>query len=255
VAGQYFHKDWPYTLAQVATHYIPGIRDLMMSPRIDGVIWTLELEMKFYVVCALLIVWFRKHSLKVFLLPMALFAAAIWAGTALDALSQQNEALWRQANNFIFVAQHLIFLFIGVAFQYLYRGRLSALQAASWAAALFLLFCILWWCSGYRVEFESAINYVLAVFTVALAYRFRASFKPHRITDFLAGISYPLYVVHGIAGMVALRILIDLAVPVWLALSLIIASALVLAWLVHRTIEAPSIALSKKWSSPSERAP
>jgi peptidoglycan/LPS O-acetylase OafA/YrhL len=249
LAGQYFQNDWPYSLSQIAIHYVPGIRDVMMSPRIDGVIWTLELEVKFYVICALLSVWLRKQSLKVFLLPLVLFAAAIWTGTLLDDWRQQDVALWRQAINFMFVAQYLIFLFIGVAFHYLYQGRLSALQATGWIAALFLLFCIVWWCSLYRMEFDSVINYVLALSTFAGAYRLRAAFKRHRITDFLANISYPLYVVHGVAGMVALRILMDRGLPAWLALGIVIPSALATAWLLHRTVEAPTVALSKRWSS------
>jgi peptidoglycan/LPS O-acetylase OafA/YrhL len=250
IAGQYFHNDWLYSFSQIAIHYVPGIRDVMMSPRIDGVIWTLELEMKFYVVCVLLMLWLRKHSLKAFLLPLALFVAAMWAGTTLEDLRQEDVALWRQAINFMFVAQYLIFLFIGVAFHYLYQGRLSAFKATGWITALFLLFGTVWWCSLYRAEFDAVINYVLALLTFACTYRFRARFKPHRITNFLAHISYPLYVIHGISGMVGLRILMDQGVPAWLALGIVIPSVLMLAWLLHRTVEAPTVALSKKWSSP-----
>jgi peptidoglycan/LPS O-acetylase OafA/YrhL len=252
IAGWYFHNDWPYSVSQIAIHYFPGIRDVMMSPRIDGVIWTLELEMKFYVVCALLMLWLRKHSLKVFLLPLALFVAAMWTGTTLDSLRQQDVALWRQAINFMFVAQYLIFLFIGVVFHYLYQGRLSPLKAIGWVTALFLLFSTVWWCSLYRAEFDAIINYLLALLTFACAYRFRAVFKPHRFTNFLANISYPLYVIHCVSGMVGLRILMDQDVPAWLALSIVIPSVLALAWLLHRTVEAPTVALSKKWSSPPE---
>jgi peptidoglycan/LPS O-acetylase OafA/YrhL len=252
IAGWYFHNDWPYSVSQIAIHYFPGIRDVMMSPRIDGVIWTLELEMKFYVVCALLMLWLRKHSLKVLLLPLALFVAAMWTGTTLDSLRQQDVALWRQAINFMFVAQYLIFLFIGVVFHYLYQGRLSPLKAIGWVTALFLLFGTVWWCSLYRAEFDAIINYLLALLTFACAYRFRAVFKPHRFTNFLANISYPLYVIHCVSGMVGLRILMDQDVPAWLALSIVIPSVLALAWLLHRTVEAPTVALSKKWSSPPE---
>lgn len=54
-------------------HYIPGIRDVMWSRGIDGIVWTLEIEMKFYLVCSALIVWFREQSLKVFFAPIGFF--------------------------------------------------------------------------------------------------------------------------------------------------------------------------------------
>jgi peptidoglycan/LPS O-acetylase OafA/YrhL len=249
LGGQYFHKNWPYTFAQVAIHYFPGIRDVMMSPRIDGVIWTLELEMKFYVVCALLMTWLRRNSLKVFWVPAGLFVVAMFAGSMLENLGHYDVMLWRQAINAMFVAQYLIFLFIGIAFHYLYQGRLSASKAVGWVSLLFAFFCVTWWRSLYRVEFDAAINYLLALLTFAAAYALRERFHRHRVFDFLARISYPLYVIHCVSGMVALRILIDRSVPAWLALAIVTSAMLVLAWLLHRMVEAPTVALSKKWST------
>jgi peptidoglycan/LPS O-acetylase OafA/YrhL len=254
VGSYYFHRNWPYAFSDVAIHYFLSLRDVLMSRNIDGVIWTLELEMKFYFVCVLLMVWLRKHSLKVFVLPMALFAAAILSSAALASLQSRSEALWLQAVNFIFVARYLIFLFTGVVFHYAYQGRLSAIQATGWGVGLFLMFCTLWWCSVYRAEFESAINYLLALLTFTVAYGLRGRFRRHRVTDFLANISYPLYVIHCVAGMAALRILIDQNMPAWLALVIVTASALISAWLLHRTVEVPARSLSKKWVAAARRA-
>ena len=68
----YFGTEWPYGLRAILVHYLPGLRDVLWSPNIDGIIWTLEIEMKFYLVCALVLPWFRRASLKVFVVPAAL---------------------------------------------------------------------------------------------------------------------------------------------------------------------------------------
>lgn len=67
VSSEYFSREWPFSVREVLVHYIPGIRDVMWSRGIDGIVWTLEIEMKFYLLCAGLIIWFRQQSMKVFL--------------------------------------------------------------------------------------------------------------------------------------------------------------------------------------------
>src|SRR4051794_9008850 len=44
----YFGRPWPLRLDQVMIHYVPGLRDLLRSREIDGIVWTLEIEVKFY---------------------------------------------------------------------------------------------------------------------------------------------------------------------------------------------------------------
>ena len=204
--------------------------------------------MKFYAVCAAMIIWFRRDSLKVFLLPLILFIGAIWIGNNLDAL-MQSPTLIREAVTLMFIAQHLIYFFIGVAFHYLYQKRLSTLNATLLVVGVFSLFIALWWFSLYRVEFAGSWNYGLSVLTFALAYRFRAKFTRNRLCDFFADISFPLYVIHAVSGMVALRILIDLNVPALLAITIVTAVAIALAWILHKVIEVPSIQFAKKWST------
>src|ERR1044072_3083063 len=69
------------------------------------------------------------------------------------------------------------------------------------------------------------------------------------LTDFFAAISYPLYVVHAVAGMVIIRFLI-----LWNfgAITSVLCAAICLtgvAWLLHRAVEMPSQALGKRVQS------
>ena len=59
LGSKYFENKWPFTATEVLIHYIPGLRDILWSRPIDGIVWTLEIEIRFYLVCALFITWFR----------------------------------------------------------------------------------------------------------------------------------------------------------------------------------------------------
>jgi peptidoglycan/LPS O-acetylase OafA/YrhL len=52
-SGALYDRPFPYDAQAVAFHAIPGLRMVMGSPAIDPVIWTLEIEVLFYAVCAL----------------------------------------------------------------------------------------------------------------------------------------------------------------------------------------------------------
>ena len=87
VSSHYFSREWPFRLQEVLIHYLPGIRDLLWSRHIDGIIWTLEVEIKFYILCAIFIFWFRQKSLKVFFIPVFLFLAALYLNEKSSAMA------------------------------------------------------------------------------------------------------------------------------------------------------------------------
>ncbi|WP_038953551.1 acyltransferase family protein, partial [Bradyrhizobium japonicum] len=45
---------FPHTVAQLLIGYALGSRDILWEKSIDGIVWTLEIELKFYLVCALI---------------------------------------------------------------------------------------------------------------------------------------------------------------------------------------------------------
>ncbi|MBZ9874973.1 acyltransferase [Mesorhizobium sp. BR1-1-9] len=243
--GLYFGVPWPFEFKQVAIHYMPGLRDLLWSTNIDGIIWTLEIEMKFYVICALAIVWFRRQSLSVFTVPVAVAALGCFvvknvANWAIDAPAIYTLGLAVQTST-----PYLIFMFIGVVFNYLHSNRLQAELAMFLAAGLFLLFVALLQITAPALG-AMAWNYGFAVLVFAFAASFPSLFRSTRIGDFLADISYPLYVVHGVAGYVALRVLLDLGLKAWLSLIVVTLGALGLSWLLHVVVEMPSHAFGKR---------
>lgn len=242
----YFAVPWPYRAGDILVHYFPGMRDILSSPSIDGIIWTLEIEIKFYILCAIFIGWFRGGSLKVFVIPIALFALLAWLNQHVSAWSNSAPTAFRHSMTIIFCSQYIIFMFVGVALHYLHKRRISALNAGFAIIGLFGLFCLQWWMGPHSASFNIALSYGCALATFVLAYAYPRFFRANPVFDFLADISYPLYVIHGVAGYVALRLLLDQGCKAWLALTLVTSGVLLAAWLLHRLIEKPSQTLGRR---------
>lgn len=241
----YFDARWLYTRDEVFIHFIPGLRDLFWSRSIDGIVWTLEVELKFYIICAVCIVLFRRGSLWVFLLPAIVAAFGLYAAAVLPQYGQTNAWLYIKLLTFIYPAKFIVFMFVGVALYYYHSSKMSLLQASVTVLICFGLFLVMWR-NGPEANTASLVySYAMALVFFVIAMIWPTLFHANRITDFLANISYPLYVIHGVMGYVMLRILMDLYVAPLVALALVVVLALSISWGIHTCVERPSQRLAK----------
>ena len=257
VAGSVFGKPFPYDIHAVITHFIPGTRDLVWSPNIDYVVWTLEIEVKFYVVCAAAWIWLRRGDRHVFAIPLAMAACAIglqvlspgWLST--NVLSYQ--IAYRLGHTFTTMSRFLAFMFIGVAFYYHHRRCLNSIELSAISLALLLVFWLLWdiqWsiAPSATVALSGLVisSYTLAFAVFLVSYLFSRWWRPNRLLAFVADISYPLYVVHGIAGYVALGVMVAHGIAPVVALLLALSGALAISWLLHIAVESPTHRLGQR---------
>jgi len=91
----------------------------------------------------------------------------------------------------------------------------------------------------YRATFPLTFSYVFALVLFSIAFIYQKQFKEKRTLNFFADISYPLYVVHGVAGAVLLRFLLEERLPPLLSLTITIMTAIGVATLLHYFIERP----------------
>ena len=251
VAGSVFGKPFPYDIRAVIVHFIPGTRDLVWSSNIDFVVWTLEIEVKFYVVCAAAWIWLRRGDCRVFAIPLAMAACAIvvqvlspgWLST--NALSYQ--IAYRLGYTFTLTSRFLAFMFIGVAFYYHHRRRLNSIELGAISMALLLVFWLLWSVQWSMLPGVTAApsglvitSYALAFVVFLASYLFSRRWPSTRLLAFFADISYPLYVVHGIAGYVALGIMVAHGIAPAVAFLLALSGALAISWLLHIAVELPT---------------
>lgn len=168
----------PFTFLQAAQHYFPPLRALVYSKPIDGIIWTLEIEMFFYFICAVAARAIGQGRLTVGLIPFALFA--LWAAVY-AFVGHPPAGMEKVAGRLEFIAVYLpflMFMFIGVALNFRQRGLIGRGLAAAWIAACLAMFLAAWATKylghGWRPMVSNAIDPVgylaaLALFLVAMA--------------------------------------------------------------------------------------
>ncbi len=241
VAAIGWHRAFPYPPTAVLSHILPGVRDLIGGPNIDYVVWTLEVEVKFYVVCLLIAPLLRSGSALAFLAPAAI-AALVWIGLSHPP---SNTALGAA----LFSGPMLIFMFIGVAVHYRFRGFLGNRAAITIVILLFAAFYVLGKPAIYGPGFAIIlpINYGAAALVFISCAALPDSLFSGRLLHFAAEISYPLYVVHGVNGYILMRALAGSGMPPGLCILLAAATAISVAYLLHVVIELPTHRLGRRW--------
>ena len=148
VAGSVFGKPFPYDIRAVMIHFVPGTRDLLWSRNIDYVVWTLEIELKFYVVCAAAWIWLRARRPPRIRYPTGDGGLRNWVAVLsvgwLSTNALAYAIAYRLGHTFTTMARFLAFMFIGVAFYYHHRHRLSTIALVAISLALQFAFWLQW---------------------------------------------------------------------------------------------------------------
>ena len=196
---------FPYTFGDVLSHYLILPRWPTLARPIDGIIWTLEIELFFYGFCVIV-------SRKLKALDRSIYLVAVVSVPLAVAASLVAPAILRFGGTFALVhwassmMQFLPFLLVGTAFHYFYRGRLRRHELIALHAGLLVAFVLSWRFGLMKGDgWSGPLSYLTAyaVFATTFAFRDTIANLPQllcRPFSGLADISYPLYVVHGIVG-------------------------------------------------------
>ncbi|WP_370965520.1 acyltransferase family protein [Amycolatopsis sp. cg9] len=215
---------------------------------LDGSYWTLPVQLMAFTGAALL--WprsWRTHRLTVALLwalilvPLALRFLVFPPGTASPVVETFYYGL----------GLHRLHVFaIGAAIWLWSRRRL-----ATWHAALFVAAAVA--AQDLQVfpfhvalpqdalRWPSTIGFAVLLLLVCVAargpdWRFPGLARIAPAVTWLAGISYGLYLVHQELGYVLARALLDLGLPGWLRLPLVVGAAVLAGWAVTAGVERPA---------------
>ena len=241
-SGVYWHIQPAFS----ARNYLPNallIDTTLSLPSVDWISWTLSIEVKFYILAALL---------RPFLLVHRIWPLLAIAASAL-ALNVATYAGWIPLPPALAAeAMYLGFIQIGTAFYYRYRSAITNAQLATCVLILFAVFLINYDLGPSRIDFLSlhTASFGIALLVFAAGYMFRARFRPARWLDAMAAISYPLYLVHAATGFA----IINFAIMAWhipyaAAALLAAAASMLLAALLHISIETPTIRLGHRLSN------
>lgn len=216
-------------------------RDWLKGHGIDGIVWTLEVELKFYLICAAICTVANLRKWWAILIPMGLLTLGCCTLT-------MNPPANRIVTVLAIASPFLPFMFLGTCFANLQHRRWSLEKSLAVGGALA-------GCAAINFEhvqllvgllpryFYASYGLALAIFTLAYAFQNRIPYS--RVLNGLAEISYPLYVIHGVCGYVLLTVLMEAGWPASPAIAFTVLLALVAATGLHFAVERPSLRFAK----------
>ena len=223
-----------------------GTLELPLEKLIEPIVWTLAIEVKFYIVTAILFHFFRHDARKLFqacLVLLSVIAVAAHNFSFQGAPWKLDVALGLSVVPFMFNGLFVSMLFYGKI------SRADAFVGIVVATAAFLMAPCPWFVSPLK-EIPSWIV-AAGVFGLALAKRDHVALLTGRAAQWFGDISYPLYAVHVGTASVCLAY-----VPSWPGkIAAFLIGAPLVAWAIHVAVERPFIQLSKQISRGIQRDP
>lgn len=215
------------------------IRPFTGEQFIDPVMWTLEIEMMFYILIGFASSRFdlKKQSSVIIVSTgfavLSLCSRLLIGHTSIEVYFLTNLSYW------------LVFMMFGTCFYNLFKSNWTPRQFC----LTFLLNLGIWICAKNYIsipKFSGVFNMLLAISIFGGMYFLNNRLTENKILRFLSDISYPLYISHQIIGYLML------AYMIWFFNFSPVASGLVVfilmivyAWLLHLFVEIPTQKMSK----------
>jgi peptidoglycan/LPS O-acetylase OafA/YrhL len=194
-----FKDSNAYSLKQILINFTM-FQDILKTPHIDGVFWTLMIELKFYILTSILFYfgYLKKIEYVVFILLLLSILTLI--------LSQFYDRTFGNK-----IISYLMLMYLGSAFFYSYNEKISEKVKYVLISVVFLYFSINHFFLIGTTEYGSKIGYSLATCLAILTFIFTINIKRtiSRTTTFFGNISYSLYLIHQVLGYFLIDLLFD----------------------------------------------
>ncbi|MBY0572436.1 MAG: acyltransferase [Undibacterium sp.] len=224
------------------------VNELFGETSIDMVNWTLSIELKFYLLVALLAAGLRQgkvFGIFVYSILALLFNWNLPHINALINVPSVSVALQGLSTQLFYIQ----LMFVGSFFSFAVQGKMSNPKLLICSLTQLGIFGLTWQHSLLAAQFpDVTLNYIFGFCLFACAYIFRHQFKANRVLDFLADLSFPLYLMHALTGYVLITVLLHLGL--YYPLVILLASSVVgvLTYGMHRFVELPSNRFGKRLS-------
>lgn len=236
-----FHsEEFMYTIKDYFIQ-ISLLRDFFWKTSIDGISWTLEVELKFYIFIFILLLFNRLYSKKIIILSsigMTIFNILFFANA--QNLLMNNLRLYQigsvVSDSFIYI----IFTLFGLAIYNLSNRKWNIREMAVVFQVLLIAFVIsILNSANNNVIRNFLVNYFSALILFVNFYFLRNHIRNSLFLNFFAEKSFAIYLIHGTIGYVMLSTLYEKGINVHMSILGVISLVLCLASLFNRYVEKP----------------
>lgn len=252
VSAQHWGRPFPWNF-QIMLSNALLVNDLTGFPTVDLVNWTLAIEIKFYLFACVFATCFVRYQYKALCAAAWLIVVAIWMHEQLLPPAYHLLSAGLVKINLDVIARDVSFIpfmLIGTLFSFHLRNQLSSTRLLGFGGVLLVGFLWAWTHTIFRDQFpEVPLNYLYALAIFAGAYFLRSHFKPHRVLDWFASISYPFYALHSLIAYACVRLLTSFGLTYYLALLVALAVISACAYLIHVSIELPTMKWGKSFAN------
>ena len=236
-AFPYNGKDWLWQISLLG--------DWFSKPGIDGIVWTLQAELKFYVFMCLIFALKKESSrnaYRIVSVVMVIWNFAVIFGQ--DYLILHHLHFYRFAATVASSNINILFMLLGVYFYRYYMKEWSLKETTIMLIEgyFLLILAVVGWRGNLSVYTSS---YLIGLLTF-LAAHILCQNRKMKICMFFGEISYSLYIVHALNGYIIETVLMQKGVPSVLCLLAAISCAVVMACVLHYGIEKPAVKISGK---------
>lgn len=245
LSGQFWEIAFPWGKGTMAANALL-VFNLLGIHTIDLVNWTLAIEIKFYLLLALMIPLIRQGKVWMFFAWAVLIFLVNWKvqGVAVRlAIKPLNTALYALSIEMMYVT----YMMIGVLFYYQIKNKISQTQLFIYSGILLAIVALTWKVSTVGQQFPvTTANYLWGYIAFTTAYLLRDKFKPIKALDWLANVSYPMYAMHSLIGYTFIKLLCYYGIGFELASLITFGIVGIIAQLIHSYIEKPSTEYGKR---------
>lgn len=239
--------DIPLNISPTVFAYNLGlINGNFFVPTIDLVNWTLAIEVKFYLLCALMYSSIKTGRITHYIgAAVIILAFCEWQEPLFNYFGLSTPSFSYDTLKTELMC--IIFMLIGTCFYHHYVGNKTSSELITGAASLFVLFLLCWPHTSWLGQIPTvAQNYFYAIVLFSATYWLRRYARPFAPLDFIANISYSIYVLHSIIGYLTIRILMDITLSFPAALLGTIVFVFTLSYMLHKLVEMPTMRLGKR---------
>jgi len=200
-------------------------QDFLGAPRVDGVYWTLRVELTFYILMGILL--FFKVEKNVMWIVYSWLAFSVGIQLMHSVIDNDTSALIREFS----ISSFSHMFIIGMMFYSIWQHGGSLRYYAV------IALCILY--DLFFMSTENALFTALFVATFFLVIHNRMQFLGSRVLVFFGTISYPLYLIHQNIGYVIINKMHELGFTHPIFTVMIIGATILAAYLIFRYVETP----------------